>query len=120
MGLKNSHKAWTRSHTKFLRASLPVPYLTELTRRSRIEAPRLDYEKLSGDRIGESSALIQACVQAARDIQTKRYSSTEVSTSSPKGNIVCNADIRTGEIRQYRKLQAEGQSLMRAATPCCA
>jgi hypothetical protein len=31
----------------------------ELTRRSRIEVPRVDYEKLSGDRVGESAELIK-------------------------------------------------------------
>ena len=30
-------------------------------------------------------------------------------------DIVCNADMRVGEIRQFCKLQDEGQSLMRAA-----
>jgi len=30
-------------------------------------------------------------------------------------NIVANADMRIGEIRQFCKLQDEGQSLMRAA-----
>jgi magnesium chelatase family protein len=34
-----------------------------------IEVPRVDYEKLSGDRVGESSECIRARVQAARDIQ---------------------------------------------------
>jgi magnesium chelatase family protein len=29
--------------------------------------------------------------------------------------IVCNADMRIGEIRKFCKLQDEGQSLMRAA-----
>ena len=29
--------------------------------------------------------------------------------------IFCNADMRVGEIRQFCKLQEEGQSLMRAA-----
>jgi len=33
-----------------------------------IEVPRVDYEKLSSDRIGETSQAIQARVQAARDI----------------------------------------------------
>jgi magnesium chelatase family protein len=85
-----------------------------------IEVPRVDYEKLSGDRVGESSDSIRARVQAARDVQTKRYSNirnsgNELSTSSPQGNIVCNADMRVGEIRQFCKLPEEGQSLMRAA-----
>jgi magnesium chelatase family protein len=39
-----------------------------------IEVPRVDYEKLSGDRMGETSELIRARVQAARDTQQKRFS----------------------------------------------
>ena len=37
-----------------------------------IEVPRVDYEKLSGDRLGESSESIRKRVQAARDIQHHR------------------------------------------------
>jgi magnesium chelatase family protein len=33
-----------------------------------IEVPRVDYEKMSGDHLGESSETIRAHVQAARDI----------------------------------------------------
>ena len=32
-----------------------------------------------------------------------------------QSNIICNADMRVGEIRQFCKLQDDGQSLMRAA-----
>jgi len=74
-----------------------------------IEVPRVDYEKLSGDRMGESSEAIRSRVQAARDIQLARFS--KIGSS----NIVANADMRVGEIRQFCKLQEEGQSLMRAA-----
>jgi magnesium chelatase family protein len=74
-----------------------------------IEVPRVDYEKLSGDRVGETSASIRARVQAARDIQTRRFSNIESS------GIVCNADMRVGEIRQFCKVGEEGQRLMRAA-----
>jgi magnesium chelatase family protein len=35
-----------------------------------IEVPRIDYEKLSADRVGESSDSIRARVQAARDFKT--------------------------------------------------
>jgi len=72
-----------------------------------IEVPRVDYEKLSGDRLGESSETIRKRVQAAREIQSRRFSESS--------NIVCNADMRIGEIRRFCKLQDEGQSLMRAA-----
>jgi magnesium chelatase family protein len=74
-----------------------------------IEVPRVDYEKLSGDRLGETSETIRVRVQSARDIQNKRFSNGDAS------DIVCNADMRVGEIRQFCKLQDEGQSLMRAA-----
>jgi hypothetical protein len=39
-----------------------------------IEVPRVDYEKLSRDRMGETSAKIRVRLQAARDIQNKRIS----------------------------------------------
>src|SRR5687767_10045367 len=74
-----------------------------------IEVPRVDYEKLSGNRVGETSESIRAQVQAARDIQNQRFA---IGTSN---DIVCNADMRVGEVRQFCQLQAEGQSLMRSA-----
>jgi predicted ATPase with chaperone activity len=39
-----------------------------------IEVPRVDYEKLSADRVGESSDSIRARVQAARDLQLNCFS----------------------------------------------
>ena len=50
-----------------------------------------------------------ARVQAVRDIQNKRF------LNNTSSDIVCNADMRVGEIRQFCRLQEEGQSLMRAA-----
>ena len=38
-----------------------------------IEVPRVDYDKLSGDRLGERSEIIRARVQAARDMQRERF-----------------------------------------------
>ena len=74
-----------------------------------IEVPRVDYEKLSADRVGESSESIRARVQTARNMQSTRFS------SNGSSDIVCNADMRVGEIRRFCKLPDEGQSLMRAA-----
>ncbi len=76
-----------------------------------VDVPRVDYEKLSGDRLGETSETIRKRVQAARDIQQARFSNYQ-SSGTP---IVCNADMRVGEIRQFCKLGEEGQTLMRAA-----
>jgi magnesium chelatase family protein len=58
--------------------------------------------------VGESSESIRARVQAARNNQTQRF-------SSYSSDIVCNADMRVGEIRQFCKLPEDAQSLMRAA-----
>lgn len=85
-----------------------------------IEVPRVDYEKLSGDRVSEPSEAIRTRVQAARDIQIKRYSPSGTMSSIRNSNIeasniVCNADMRIGEIRQFCRLPEDGQSLMRAA-----
>jgi magnesium chelatase family protein len=74
-----------------------------------IEVPLVDYEKLSGKRVGESSESIRARVQAARNIQNKRFA------NGKSTEIVSNADMRIGEIRKFCQLQDEGQSLMRAA-----
>ena len=40
-----------------------------------IEVPRVDYEELSGDRVGETSEAIRKRVQAARNIQQQRFAS---------------------------------------------
>jgi magnesium chelatase family protein len=79
-----------------------------------IEVPRVDYEKLSGNKLGESSETIRKRVQIARDIQNQRYSSIR-NSSTESSAVICNADMRIGEVRQFCSLQPEGQSLMRAA-----
>ena len=69
----------------------------------------MDYEKLSGNKLSETSEVIRQRVQAARERQRIRFS------NSGSSDIICNADMRIGEIRQFCQLQDEGQSLMRAA-----
>jgi magnesium chelatase family protein len=71
-----------------------------------IEVPRVDYEKLSSDRLGESSALIRERVQAARERQRVRFAGSD---------IVCNSDMRVAEVRQFCKLDEAGDSLVRQA-----
>jgi magnesium chelatase family protein len=71
-----------------------------------IEVPRVDYEKLSANKLGETSETIRGRVQTARNIQQTRFTNSDV---------ICNSDMRVGEIRQFCQLQDEGQSLMRAA-----
>ncbi|MBN2117776.1 MAG: YifB family Mg chelatase-like AAA ATPase [Anaerolineales bacterium] len=79
-----------------------------------IEVPRVDYEKLSGDRMGESSASIRERVQAARNIQQARFTNSQL-TNHQSTDIICNADMHLAEIRRFCRLPDEGQRLMRAA-----
>lgn len=74
-----------------------------------IEVPRVEYQKLCSDRLGESSEAIRKRVQAARDIQRQRFS------KSGSSDIICNADMRIAEIRQFFKLDEAGEGLIRAA-----
>jgi magnesium chelatase family protein len=71
-----------------------------------IEVPRVNYEKLSSDRLGEPSAAIRERVQAARQRQLERFAGTQ---------IINNADMRVAEVRQFCKLDETGDSLVRAA-----
>jgi magnesium chelatase family protein len=71
-----------------------------------VEVPRVDYEKLSSDRLGESSTSIRARVQAARERQNARFNCSD---------IVCNSDMRVAEVRKFCKLDEAGDSLVRAA-----
>jgi magnesium chelatase family protein len=75
-----------------------------------IEVPRVDYDKLTSDRLGESSSTIRARGEAARQIQRERFNSLD-----PPHSIACNADMRVVEVRQFCKLDETGESLVRAA-----
>ena len=71
-----------------------------------VEVPEVDYEKLSSDRLGESSASIRERVQAARERQRVRFEGSDV---------VCNSDMRVAEVRQFCKLDEVGESLIHSA-----
>jgi len=71
-----------------------------------VEVPRVDYDKLTDDRLGEPSAAIRARVERARDVQRKRFDSMDITT---------NADMGPAQVRQFCKLDDAGRSLVRAA-----
>ena len=71
-----------------------------------LDVTRVDYEKLSDARSGESSATIRARVQAARDRQAQRFKGTA---------LTCNADMAVGDVRTHCVLDDAGRSLMKAA-----
>jgi magnesium chelatase family protein len=76
-----------------------------------IEVPRVNYEKLSSDRLGETSSVIRQRVEAARQRQRERFAGLEYGAHS----VVCNADMRIAEIRKYCKLDETSETLMRSA-----
>jgi len=78
-----------------------------------IEVPRVEYEKLSGERTGDPSALIRARVEAARRLQRGRFVPEGLEGSSSA--LACNAEMGPGEIRQHCTLDESGQALMKAA-----
>jgi magnesium chelatase family protein len=71
-----------------------------------IEVPRVEYEKLSDDRLGESSAAIRKRVEAARERQHLRFDGTP---------LLANADMGPAEVRQFCQVDDAGNSLLRAA-----
>jgi magnesium chelatase family protein len=76
-----------------------------------IEVPRVEYDKLSDHRLGETSAAIQARVEKARDIQRQRFSSP---TPGLEG-LSSNSDMRPAEVRQHCLLEDASRSLMKTA-----
>ena len=87
-----------------------------------IEVPRVEYEKLSDSRFGESSAVIQARVEAARQRQRERFAvgakqpvSGDPSRLSYTSPVQCNADMRPAEVRQFCDLDDTSRSLMKTA-----
>ena len=78
-----------------------------------IEVPRVNYEKLSDDRLGEPSAKVQARVEAARGRQRMRFGESD---------LACNADMGgkehrcPAEVREYCQFDETSNSLDAAQT----
>jgi magnesium chelatase family protein len=71
-----------------------------------VEVPRVEYDKLSDDRLGESSESIRQRVEAARQRQRERFVDSDLS---------CNADMRPGDIRKFCQLDDAGRALVKSA-----
>src|SRR5512138_281911 len=59
-----------------------------------IEVPRVEYEKLSSDRLGESSEVVRKRVEAARQRQRQRFMKPESSNNELSNLVSSNADMR--------------------------
>lgn len=74
-----------------------------------ITVPPVEFEKLSGDRLGEPSVKIQARVENARAKQRERFAKAGIT------HLQANADMGPAEVRQFCELDEAGRQLMRAA-----
>ena len=72
-----------------------------------VDVPRVEYEKLTDDRIGETSAVVRSRVEEARTRQRARFG------SSP--GVLTNADMGPVEVREYCGLDDASHGLLRAA-----
>ena len=71
-----------------------------------VDVPRVEYEKLSSNRRGETSAAVRARVETARERQARRFAGT---------SLYANADMGPGEVRQHCVLDDTGRRLMKSA-----
>ncbi len=71
-----------------------------------VEVPHIDYEKLTDDRLGETSEKVQSRVTTARARQLKRFKGTRLTS---------NAEMTPAEIRELCHVEDAAQSLLQAA-----
>ncbi|MBV9278510.1 MAG: YifB family Mg chelatase-like AAA ATPase [Chloroflexi bacterium] len=71
-----------------------------------VEVPRVDYDKLIGKTLPESSAGIRQRVQRAREVQLRRFAGTR---------MTCNAEMGPKEVRTHCAVEPAAQTLLKAA-----
>ncbi len=72
----------------------------------QVEVPAVKYAELSAETTGESSVTVRERVEAARQKQHQRFHGTK---------IHANADMESKQIREYCKVDAQTQDLLRVA-----
>jgi magnesium chelatase family protein len=82
-----------------------------------IEVPRVEYDKLSDQRLGEPSEAIQRRVEAAREIQRSRFNELGKAgrLSAPTMAAACNADMSPAQVRKHCALDETSSALMKTA-----
>jgi magnesium chelatase family protein len=82
-----------------------------------VEVPRVEYEKLADDRLGEPSAGIRARVEKARGAQRQRFAG-RMGGVEGKTPLLCNAEMpaTTAQARVWRRVRcaSTARSTMRA------
>ena len=104
-GDPNRTCACTPNQIKRYRAKLSGPLLDRID--MHIDVPQVDYEKLMGDRQGESSLDIRHRVENARQIQIQRF--------QDHPGLLANADMTVGEIDEFCILDADARRVLTLA-----
>jgi magnesium chelatase family protein len=71
-----------------------------------VVVPRVEFSKLADPHPGEGSQVVRARVEAARACARERFAGSD---------LICNAEMRAGDVRRYCLLDETGSNLMRAA-----
>jgi magnesium chelatase family protein len=71
-----------------------------------VDVPRVEFEKLTARRKGESSEAVRQRVERARVRQLDRFEGSQ---------LYCNADMGTAEVREYCQLDDTSRKLMKSA-----
>jgi magnesium chelatase family protein len=71
-----------------------------------LDIPRIEYEKLIDDRPAELSDPVRKRVQVSRQRQSDRFNGSK---------LTCNAEMTAVEVKEYCKVDAAAQSLLKAA-----
>ena len=78
-----------------------------------VDVPRVDYDKLTDERMGEPSAAIRARIARARQVQRERFAALQDKARSAA--VLVNADMGPAEVREVCRLDETGKNLVRAA-----
>ncbi len=69
-----------------------------------IEVPRVDYDKLTGSSRGESSSVVRARVEKARERQRLRFQGMS--------GVFANSDMKVGDVKRFCTLTSEAKQLL--------
>jgi magnesium chelatase family protein len=78
-----------------------------------IEVPRLKFDKLSSNELGEPSKEIRTRVMKVRTIQKNRFK--KINSHSPEHQIVTNSEMDSKLIREYCQIGSAEKTLLKNA-----
>jgi len=71
-----------------------------------VDVPHIDYEKLTEDKLGETSDKVRTKIRAAYEIQLERFLGSK---------LRCNADMTPKEVKEFCTIESAAQGLLSTA-----